>query len=207
MGGERCGGEYLRLHKQAQSGHCMFRTIKLLSIFAYTIGIFFLEWPLLLIALGVNVAAMILCRVTPLAAAKYILSFLPFIFFAAIFNFVLGFVRDAVYLAVRLMLVCNITQCYKKAVSTNDLCKVIEGFSKPLKVFHIDGKDVSLMVSISLAFIPILRRDFDQIRLALRAKGMRLNARNFKYIVKPFFVGILSRTHEISQAIRSKGYQ
>jgi energy-coupling factor transport system permease protein len=92
-------------------------------------------------------------------------------------------------------------------VSTNDLCRVIEGFSKPLRVFNIDGKDVSLMVSISLAFIPVLRRDFDQIKMALRAKGMRVNAQNFKYIVKPFFVGILSRTNEISRAIRSKGYQ
>jgi energy-coupling factor transport system permease protein len=185
----------------------MFRTIRFLSIFAYTIGIFFFEWPFMLIVLGINGVAMFLCRVTPLAAAKYILSFLPFIFFAAIFNFLLGFMRDAVYLAVRLILICNITQCYKKAVSTNDLCKVIEGLSKPLKVFNIDGKDLSLMVSISLAFIPILRRDFDQIKTALKAKGMRLNAKNFKYIVKPFFVGILSRTHEISQAIRAKGYQ
>jgi energy-coupling factor transport system permease protein len=185
----------------------MFGMIRFLSIFAYTIGIFFFEWPLMLIFPGINGVAMVLCRVKPLAAAKYILSFLPFILFAAVFNFILGFMRDALYLTVRLILICNITQCYKKVVSTNDLCRVIEGLSKPLRVFNIDGKDVSLMVSISLAFIPVLRRDFDQIRLALKAKGMKLNAKNFKYVVKPFFVGILSRTHEISQAIRSKGYQ
>jgi energy-coupling factor transport system permease protein len=185
----------------------MFGTIRFLSIFAYTIAIFFFEWPLMLIFLGINGAAMFFCRVRPLAAAKYILSFLPFILFAAVFNFLLGFMRDAVYLSVRLILICNITQCYKKVVTTNDLCRVIEGLSKPLGVFNIDGKDVSLMVSISLAFIPVLRRDFDQIRLALKAKGMKLSAKNFKYVVKPFFVGILSRTHEISQAIRSKGYQ
>jgi energy-coupling factor transport system permease protein len=92
-------------------------------------------------------------------------------------------------------------------VSTKDLCQVIEGLCRPLRVFKINEKDVSLMVSISLAFIPVLRRDFDQVRLALRAKGMRLNTKTFKYLVKPFFVGILSRTHEISQAIRSKGYE
>ena len=150
---------------------------------------------------------MILCRVSPPAAARYIISFLPFVFLAAVFNLILGFVEDAVYLTVRLILICNITQCYKKVVSTSDLCKVIEGFSKPLRAFNIDGKDVSLMVSISLAFIPVLRRDFEQIRRALKAKGMKLRAGNFKYIVKPFLVGILSRTNEISQAIRAKGYQ
>jgi energy-coupling factor transport system permease protein len=185
----------------------VFNTIKFLSIFAYTIGIFFFDWPLIVIFLGINIAAMILCKVTPPAAAKYALSFLPFILFAAVFNFLLGYMRDAVYLTIRLILICNITQCYKRVVSTNDLCKVIEGFSKPLRVFNIDGKDVSLMVSISLAFIPVLRRDFDQVRMALKAKGVQLSAKNFKYVVKPFFVGILSRTHEIAQAVRSKGYQ
>jgi energy-coupling factor transport system permease protein len=185
----------------------MFNTIKFLSIFVYTIGVFFFEWPLIAFFLAINGAAMILCRVTPLAAAKYALSFLPFILFAAVFNFLLGYIQDAVYLTVRLILICNITQCYKKVVSVTDLCRVIEGLSRPLKVFKIDGKDVSLMVSISLAFIPVLRRDFDQVRMALKAKGALLNAKNLKYIVKPFFVGILSRTHEISQAVRSKGYQ
>ncbi|MDR1249381.1 MAG: energy-coupling factor transporter transmembrane protein EcfT [Treponema sp.] len=185
----------------------MLNTIKFLSIFAYTISVFFFEWPLLIFFLAINGIAMFLCRVTPLEAAKYLLSFLPFIFFAAIFNFLLGFMRDAVYLTLRLILICNITQCYKKVVSVTDLCRVIEGLSRPLKLFNIEGKDVSLMVSISLAFIPVLRRDFDQIKMALKAKGLRLNAKNFKHVVKPFFVGILSRTHEISQAVSSKGYQ
>jgi energy-coupling factor transport system permease protein len=185
----------------------MFNTVKFLSIFAYTITIFFFDWPFIAAFLLINITAMILCRVSPPAAARYILSFLPFVFLAAVFNLILGFVQDAIYLTVRLILICNITQCYKKVVNTSDLCKVIEGFSRPLKVFNIDGKDVSLMVSISLAFIPVLRRDFDQIRMALRAKGMKLSAQNFKHIVKPFFVGILSRTNEISQALRAKGYQ
>jgi energy-coupling factor transport system permease protein len=185
----------------------MLNTIKFLSIFAYTIGVFYFEWPLIFNFLAINGAAMILCRVTPLAAAKYALSFLPFIIFAAVFNFLLGYTRDAVYLTIRLILICTITQCYKKVVSTTDMCRVIERLSKPLKALNIEGKDVSLMVSISLAFIPVLRRDFDQVRMALKAKGIQLKAKNFKHIVKPFFVGILSRTHEISQAIRSKGYQ
>jgi energy-coupling factor transport system permease protein len=185
----------------------MLGALRFLSIFAYTIGIFFFEWPLLLIFPGINIAAMFLCRVTPLAAAKYILFFLPFIFFAAIFNVLLGYVRDAAYLTVRLILICHITQCYKKVMSIKDLSRLIEGLGRPLRVFNIDGKDLSLMVSISMAFIPVLRRDFNQIRLALKAKGMKLSVKNFKYLVKPFLAGILSRTHEISQAVRSKGYE
>jgi energy-coupling factor transport system permease protein len=185
----------------------MFNMIKILSIFIYTIGIFFFDWPLIAVFLLINITAMILCRITPVTAAKYILSFLPFILLAAFFNLALGFVLDALYLTARLILICNITQCYKKAVSTKDLCAAIENISRPLRVFKIDGRAVSLMVSISLAFIPVLRRDFDQIKTALKAKGMKINAKNFKYIINPFFTGILSRTNEIAQAIRLKGYQ
>jgi energy-coupling factor transport system permease protein len=185
----------------------MLGALRFLSIFAYTIAIFFFDWPLLIIFPAINVAAMFLCRVRPPAAARYLFSFLPFILFAALFNVLLGYLRDAAYLSVRLILICNITQCYKKVMSTRDLHRLIEGLGKPLRLFKLDPRDISLMVSISLAFIPVLRRDFDQVRLALKAKGMRLNAKNFKYVVKPFFVGILSRTHEISQAVRSKGYQ
>jgi energy-coupling factor transport system permease protein len=185
----------------------MFKAAKILSIFIYTIGIFFFRWPLIMIFLLINTTAMILCRITPAAAARYILSFLPFILLAAAFNFALGFVPDALYITARLILICNITQCYKKAVSTGDLCEAIEKISRPFRVFNIDGRDLSLMVSISLAFIPILRRDFDQIKTALKAKGMKISAKNFKYLVKPFFTGILSRTNEIARAIRLKGYQ
>jgi energy-coupling factor transporter transmembrane protein EcfT len=185
----------------------MFNGMKILSIFVYTIGIFFFDWPLILIFPLINIAAMILCRITPAAAAKYIFSFLPFIFLAAVFNVVLGFVLDAIYITVRLMLICNITQCYRRVVSTKDLCDTIENICGFFKVFKIDGRAVSLMVSISLTFIPVLRRDFDQIKTALKAKGMKINAKNLKYIVNPFFTGILSRTNEIAQAIRLKGYQ
>jgi energy-coupling factor transporter transmembrane protein EcfT len=185
----------------------MFNMIKILSVFIYTIGIFFFDWPLITIFLLLNIIAMILCRITPAAAAKYILSFLPFILLAAIFNLVLGFVLDALYITARLILICNITQCYRRVVTTNDLCGAIENVSRLFRVFKIDGRAVSLMVSICLSFIPVLRRDFDQIKTALKAKGMKINAKNFKYIVKPFFTGILIRTNEISQAIWMKGYQ
>ncbi|MHC6204003.1 energy-coupling factor transporter transmembrane component T family protein [Breznakiellaceae bacterium SP9] len=181
--------------------------IKFVSIFAYTISIFLFDWPAIAAFVFINCTAMLVCRVRLLAAVKYLLSFLPFVLLTAAFNLVLGFIEEAVYLSIRLILICNITQCYKKVLSTNDICKVLETFSKPLKVFSIDSKDVSLMVSISLAFIPVLRRDFEQIKMALRAKGMKFNAHNLRYIIKPFFVGILSRTNEISRALQVKGYQ
>jgi energy-coupling factor transport system permease protein len=184
----------------------MANCVKFLSIFAYTILIFFVEGYLLLGFFAVNVIAMIVTRVALGKALKYLLSFLPFVMLAAVVNIVIGSVENAVNLSIRLVLICNITQCYKKAVSAESLANAIEILFAPLKVFKIEGKDVGLMVCISLAFIPVLRRDFGHIRTALRARGMKITASNMKYLLKPFFIGILQRTDEISKAIQTKGY-
>jgi energy-coupling factor transport system permease protein len=87
-----------------------------------------------------------------------------------------------------------------------DLASAIEILFSPLKIFQMRGKDIGLMACIALAFIPVLRRDFTQIRLALSAKGMKMRAKNIPYMLTPFFIGILQRTEEIAKAIRTKGY-
>ena len=62
------------------------------------------------------------------------------------------------------------------------------------------------MVCICIAFIPVLQREFDQIKRGLEAKGMPVKPRNVKYILKPFLYGIFKRTDEISNALRAKAY-
>jgi energy-coupling factor transporter transmembrane protein EcfT len=177
-----------------------------LSIFAYTILIFCFEgWPFALF-FAVNCAAMIRTKISPLRALRHLVIFIPFILLAAAFNLALGYAQDALYLSLRLILICNITQCYKKVVSANDIAGAIETLCSPFKTGKVRGKDIGLMVCISLAFIPVLRRDFTQISLALQAKGMKMTAGNMKYLLKPFFIGILQRTDEIAKAIRTKGY-
>jgi energy-coupling factor transporter transmembrane protein EcfT len=184
----------------------MANCVKFLSIFAYTILIFFVHGVLLPAFFAINIAAMIITKITPAQAARYLLSFLPFMLLAAAVNIAFGAAEDAAKLTLRLIFICNITQCYKKAVSAENLANAIETLFSPLKVFKIEGKDIGLMVCISLAFIPVLRRDFTHIRTALRARGMKLTASNMKYLLRPFFIGILQRTDGISRAIRTKGY-
>jgi energy-coupling factor transporter transmembrane protein EcfT len=183
---------------------------KFLSIFVYTILIFFFQGHWLLGFAAVNIVAMIITKVAPPAALKHILAFLPFVLFVGIVNLAFGAFKNmsySLYLSLRLILICNITQCYKKVVQAEDLANAIEIIFSPLKIFKIEGRDIGLMVCISLAFIPVLRRDFMQIRTALRARGMRLTMKNMQYLLKPFFIGILQRTGEIAKAIRTKGYE
>jgi energy-coupling factor transport system permease protein len=185
----------------------MINTLKFVSLFAYTILVFFFSGYRLAVFAALNVTAMIITRMSPVSALKYLAVLLPFIGFACVFNLALGYAEDAVNLALRLVLIGNITQCYKKTANAADLSGAIETLFSPLRVFKIEGRDIGLMVCISLAFLPVLRRDFASIRRALRAKGMRLNSRNLKYLLLPFFTGIFRRTGEISRALRARGYE
>jgi energy-coupling factor transporter transmembrane protein EcfT len=185
----------------------MANVTKLLLLFAYSITVFFAAGIWLLPYLAVNVILMAVTKITPLAALRYISGALPFILFAAVINLILGSVMDSVWLSLRLFLVCNVTQCFRKSVSIGALGEALETLASPLRVFKVNSRDVGLVVCIAIAFIPVLRRDFGQIRMALRAKGMKVNFRNFKYLVLPFFTGLFKRTSEIADALNSKGYQ
>jgi hypothetical protein len=79
------------------------------SIFAYTILIFFFSGYSLAAFAALNVIAMIITKVSPASAFTYLAAFLPFIGFACVFNLAMGYVEEAVNLALRLVLIgkCN----------------------------------------------------------------------------------------------------
>lgn len=184
----------------------MINILKFIFIFAYTIVIFFFSGWHLLIFFALNTVFMFFTKVTPKAALIYLWRFLPFVVFAAAINLFLGDVSAAVNLALRLALIGGMTQCYRKVVSAMELADAVERMFSPLRIFKINSRDAALMIAISVAFLPILRRDFRLIRMAMRAKGMRLNTKNVKYLLTPFLTGIFKRTNEISKAITTKGY-
>jgi energy-coupling factor transporter transmembrane protein EcfT len=189
----------------------IFNIVKLLGFFCYTIAIFFFSGWFLLPFLALDLVFYTWLKIKPLTALRYIAGLLPFILFAAVFNLLMGDWRGAVWLSLRLILVCGLTQSFRRSVSSEALADAVETLFRPAAL--LGGKkheslprDIGLMVAISMAFIPVLRRDFGQITLALRAKGMKFSFRNFKYAVRPFFTGVFKRTDEISRALAAKGY-
>jgi energy-coupling factor transport system permease protein len=95
------------------------------------------------------------------------------------------------------------------------IANAIETLFFPLSFFQnhknkfntITPKDIGLMVSIAVAFIPIIKNDFFNVRSALKSKGLKIGIRNFKYVLKPFLFLVLSRTNDITNALKAKAYQ
>ncbi len=80
----------------------------------------------------------------------------------------------------------------------------------PLKIFRIDIDSLTLIISISLAFIPILIDEASVIKLSLRSKGFDFKFRNL--IMKPhiylitFLNGIFDRLDELDRSLVIKAY-
>ncbi|MDR2658738.1 MAG: energy-coupling factor transporter transmembrane protein EcfT [Spirochaetaceae bacterium] len=181
--------------------------LKVLLLACYALGVFFVSNPLALCAFALfNIFMMIFTRLSIKRAVLYMRGIAPFIILAGLINLIAGDWREAVLVIVRLVFVCNITQSFRKLIDSMQLANAIETFCRPLRIFKIEPRDVGLMVCICVAFIPVLQREFNQIKCGLQAKGMRVKPLNMKYIIKPFLYGIFKRTDEISNALRAKAY-
>jgi energy-coupling factor transport system permease protein len=181
--------------------------LKVILLASYAVAVFFFSgfWAVSAFALF-NICMMIFTRLPVKAALLYLRGVMPFIVLASLINLIAGTWQEAVLVAARLILVCNVTQCFRNIVNSMQLANAVETFCRPLKIFKVDPRDAGLMVCICIAFIPVLQREFNQIKCGLLAKGMPVKPRNVKYILKPFLYGIFKRTDEISNALRAKGY-
>ncbi|MCL2354299.1 MAG: energy-coupling factor transporter transmembrane protein EcfT [Oscillospiraceae bacterium] len=81
----------------------------------------------------------------------------------------------------------------------------------PFKVFGINPKDISLIVNISVTFVPILARELEQIRISLKAKclqvyGIAKAHKKLQYIMVPWLYSTFERTNSLEMALKSRGY-
>ena len=87
---------------------------------------------------------------------------------------------------------------------------VMEKILIPLKILGVNPKEIAIMISISLAFIPILQKEIENLKYSLVSKGFNLNLRNFikypNYILFPLITSVIKKTSEIEQSMISKGY-
>ena len=186
--------------------------IKFILFLIYTIGIFFIKSYITLgIILGVNIFIAIIYKVNLLDSLKNILKLLPFILFTGLINLLFTNLDFAILLSVRLVLVCNISYIYSKTITYLEFAEVIEKIIYPLIIFGINPKDIGLIITIALSFIPIMKDEISGIKNVLKVKGIRptnINLiKNSSLVFKPFFISILQRINEVEISLKAKGYQ
>lgn len=173
----------------------------------YASGIFFINSNILLgIVLLINMLAMLICKIKPIDVIENIIKLLPFILITVVINCILANYQYAFLVAIKLMLVCNITVVYAKTTTVKSMAITIKNLCMPFKLLKVNLEDIELLVCISLSMIPILKTEYSELKEACLAKGIAIKVSNMKPILTKLMISIMKRVNYIEESMIEKGY-
>ncbi len=178
----------------------------------YTVGIFFINNYIILASIAVlNVILMLTIKINMKKALNNLFKLLPFILFTAVVNILFADLQFAILIGVRLILVCNLSYIFSKTITYTEFGEVIEKLMYPFKIFGINPKEIGLVITIALSFMPIMKSEFGQMRNVLKVKGVKPTnfniLKNLSLIFKPLFISVLQRLNEVEMSLKAKGWQ
>ncbi|MBQ3079531.1 MAG: energy-coupling factor transporter transmembrane protein EcfT [Clostridia bacterium] len=123
-------------------------------------------------------------------------------------------VRNAVYMAVRLVLLVTGTQLLTLTTSPIALTDGLERLFSPFKKIGFPAHELAMMMSIALRFIPTLIEETEKITKAQKARGADFESGNLLKRAKamlplliPLFVGSFRRADDLAMAMEARCYR
>ena len=186
--------------------------IKFIFFLTYVILIFFVKSNIALIAaLAIDVTLIIAYKINLKNLINNITKIFIFVLITVIINAFVVNINYAITIGIKLILVCIMTYIFSKMLSYMEFATVIEDLAYPLKLLGVNPKDLGLLITIAISFIPILKEELERIKYVLLVKGFKVNTiniiKNMNIVFKPLFVSIMERLNEIEYSLRAKGYQ
>ena len=96
---------------------------------------------------------------------------------------------------------------------TTDINNGIEGLLSPLKLLHINVGVFSMLISLTLRFIPTLIEESRKIMKAQASRGVDFNHgglfKKFKSMISiiiPLFMSAIDRSEQLADAMEARGY-
>ena len=133
-----------------------------------------------------------------------------FVLFIVLCNLLFSDKIESLKVGIRLFLAIDYTYIMGNYFDSNNIRIAFKYLLYPLKIFNINIDDLTLIISISLCFIPVLIDETKMIKLSLRSKGLDFNFKNV--ISKPhiylvtFLNNLFDRMDEIEKSLIMKGY-
>lgn len=133
-----------------------------------------------------------------------------FIVFIVICNLLFSDINSSLKVRLRLFLATDYTYIMECYFNSTSIRMAFRYLLYPLKIFKIDIDSLTLIIAISLAFIPILIDEVSMIKLSLRSRGFDFKFSNI--ITRPhiylitFLNGIFNRLDELERSLIIKAY-
>ena len=178
----------------------IFKSIIFLSFFTYMVAL-----------ICIHIILMILLKINLNQALKNLATISIFIIFTVVINIFAMSFKEAIIIGIRLAIICNATYIFTKILTPYQIAEVIKDLLTPLKLVKVNPENIAIMISIAIAFIPILSRELHNIIYSLKSKGLNTSIinllKNMNLIMTPLFVSMLRKVNEVEYALKAKGYQ
>ncbi len=122
--------------------------------------------------------------------------------------------RNALFMAVRLILLVTGTQLLTLTTSPIALTDGLERLFSPFKKIGFPAHELAMMMAIALRFIPTLIEETDKITKAQKARGADFESGNLLKRAKamlpllvPLFVGAFRRADDLAMAMEARCYR
>ena len=122
-------------------------------------------------------------------------------------------INISIYIAIRLIILTMLTFLLTSTTTTTDLAMGFRNVILPLRVFRFPVEELSLMISISLQFVPILFEEADRIMKAQMARGadfesgnLFMRAKSFLPVILPLILNAFNRADQLAMAMESRGF-
>lgn len=122
--------------------------------------------------------------------------------------------NNAVFMAVRIILLVVLGLMLTYTTTPTALTDAIESLMKPLKIFKVDIHSIAMTMTIALRFIPTLIEEVEKITAAQKSRGADMESgsviRRIKAIVPvliPLFVSSFRRANELADAMECRCYR
>jgi len=211
--------------------HKLDARVKLIATLIFMISLFIIDkfWPYAIVFLAL-VATIKLSKIP----FKYIMNGIKPLKWIIIFTFVInifflpgdpivsfGFikitdqgVRQAIFMALRLILLVLGTSMLTLTTSPMDLTDGIERLLNPFNKVGLPVHELAMMMTIALRFIPTLLDETDKIMKAQMSRGADFEskniisrAKNLVPLLVPLFVSAFRRAEELSMAMEARCYR
>ncbi|SYW10939.1 component of the influx ECF transporters [Oenococcus oeni] len=123
-------------------------------------------------------------------------------------------INSGIIVFLRFVLIIFISTLLTLTTSPTNLANGLSSLLKPLKFFHLPIDEISLMLALSLRFVPTLMDETSKIMNAQRARGVDFGEgnifqqmRSLVPIFIPQFIASFNRADELATAMESRGYR
>ncbi len=117
------------------------------------------------------------------------------------------------YVFLRVVIVVLLSSMLTFSTSSTDLNNGMESVLSPLKVVKVPVSEISMMLALTLRFIPTLLQETNKIMKAQASRGVDFKESNIKQkamqivsLLVPMFVISFSRAEDLANAMESRGY-